>query len=109
MSRDLITLDQAKANANVTHEADDEFLEELITEASDAILRYCGSGADTFTDTAGDVIEVAVPPSVVRAAKSCVTHFYRFRGDKNRENVGPSGLPADVEALLVPFRTPTVA
>lgn len=110
----LITIEQAKAQVRVVHDAEDGEITELIEDASEAIVGYMKDAADVFLTTGGDVIDEAVPADVRSACKLEVAHLF-----KNREGQSDSKIPdqygygyplcAAAIAKLYRYRTPTFA
>jgi len=110
----FITLDQAKAQMRVTHDEDDEQIEEMIEAASATIYDYLKSAAAAFVDSSLEVDEDAVPATVVMACKITVADWYKNR-EGQRDNAVPAefgygySMPAAAIALLYPLRVPTLA
>lgn len=111
----LVSLTQAKAHLRVDSSAEDTHLTLLIRGASASVIEYIRSGADAFTDSAGDVIvdsagePQGIPENVQVAVLILVGNFYRYReGESGIINPSWSAgyLPTAVVSLLTPYRDP---
>lgn len=116
MSRDLVTLAQARAHLRRDEDdtGADSDLQDKITGASEAVLQYLKSGADAFLDTDGQVLEdnsgsPVVPGAVRSAVLILVGYLDRARDDNPDGAFEFNNLPKPVQALLYPLRTPTLA
>lgn len=117
MSQNLVTLEQAQRHLRRDEDqigAPDPDLEDKIAGASAAVLSYLKSGADLFTDTAGDVLVdssgIPIVPRVVRSATLILIGYLdRVRNDDSEDSFKPGFLPSPVVSLLYPMRQPTVA
>lgn len=115
----LVTLEQASAHIRRDTDADDADLSLKIEIASAMIMEYLADSAESFTDSAGDLIEgtdgVAqdVPVIVQGATLLLIEHLYKNR-DGATQNVVPAQygfgyLPHGVIMLLYPIRRPSIA
>ena len=115
----LVTLQQASLHCRRDTGDDDADFEMKVEAASEMVLEYIGTGADSWTDSAGQPFEdsngeaLDVPKRVKMATLTLVDHLYRNRAgateDKVPEAAGYGYLPMGVVALLYPLRRPTVA
>lgn len=114
----LVTLQQAKDHLRMDHAYDDDDITLKVQAASAAIIDYLKDYADSFLDSAGDVIidstgEPDVPYQVKAATLLLVGDFYMNReptaSDPVDAQYGYGYLPRAVTALLYPLRDPTVA
>lgn len=110
----LVTLEEAKRHLRIDTDADDLDLTLKLYAASAAVLTYLKSGADAFTDSAGDVIEdsagpVGVPFQVQAATLLMTGYLYKNRDEDADKAFQPGYLPAPVTALLYPLRDPSLA
>ena len=118
----LVTLEEAKAQLAMDHDADDDMITLQIEAASAAILAHIGDAQDLFLDTGGDELELdeATEQPALRARHLCrqatlmmVGEFFRNREpaatDVVPERFGYAYLPRAVVALLASLRTPTIA
>ena len=119
MRYDIITLEQAKAQSNIDHDAnDDEIENELIPAACAAVQNYLkgrsiyqperdSSGA-IVVDTNGDTIYTTdLLPEVVQATKMMFAYLWRFRDEGGEIEHGY--LPRPVMSLLYQLRDPAIA
>jgi hypothetical protein len=111
----LVSLTQAKSHLRIDTSAEDTYLALMIRAASRSVIEYVRSGADAFTDSAGDVIEdsagdpTGIPEDVQAATLLLLGFLYRNR-DENPANAFERGyLPAPVTALLAPYRDPVLS
>lgn len=111
----LVTLQQASDHLRRDTDADDNDLELKIEAASEAVMAYLKSGADVFTDSAGDVPvdtagdPVGVPRWAQAATLIMIGYMYKDR-DSNTDGAYEMGyLPKPVTALLYPHRDPSLA
>lgn len=108
----LITLSDALNHLNHPQAQNPE-ITIYIHAASAAVLNYLKSGADSFLDSAGEVITdsndepVGVPYEVRAAVMILVGYLFRNRDTNDGFNAGY--LPAPVTALLYPLRDPALA
>jgi len=117
MSRMLVTLDEARVHLRRDEDdvGADLDLQAKIMGASEAVLSYIKASADTFLDTAGQVLvdsagtPIGVPDVVRSATLIMVGYLDRVRDDDPDKAFRPGFLPTPVMALLYPLRTPTVA
>jgi Phage gp6-like head-tail connector protein len=98
----LVTLEQAKQQLRITDSLHDADVQEKLTQAQDAVIRYLDADADpTWTPQ-------TVPFIVLAAIERYMTHLYEHRGD----DMNPSGSGATPDAdvweanrrLLAPLR-----
>lgn len=107
----LITLQQARDQIRSDTNADDNDLNLKIEAASQAVLNYLEDGADSFLDTAGELIldtsgePVGIPANVQQAVLVLVDILYNNRGNVEAKNF--NYLPDTVIYLLYPLRLPT--
>lgn len=107
----LVTLQQARDQLRSDTNADDNDLNMKIEAASQAVLDYLEDGADSFLDTAGELIQdtsgdpVGVPANVRMAVLVLVDILYNNRGNVEATNF--NYLPDTVTYLLYPLRVPT--
>lgn len=80
-----MTLDDLKAEANVTHDADDALLARKLDAAKGFVERYIGHQLDELDP---------LPPEIVEATLRLAAHYYTV-GD---------GTPAGIVERLRPFR-----
>lgn len=111
----LVTLQQASDHLRRDTSDDDNDLELKIEAASEAVMAYLKSGADVFTDTAGEVPTdsagdpLGVPRWAQAATLIMLGYLYKLR-DNNEDNAFAQGyLPAPVTALLYPHRDPALS
>lgn len=121
MIYDIIDLDQAKAQANIDHDAnDDEIESELIPAACAAVQNYLKSTSiyqpevdsfgDAVTDSNGDTVYTTdILPEVVQATKMMFAYLWRHRDDNENESFDRGYLPKPVTAILYPIRDPALA
>lgn len=109
----LVTLAQAKGHLRVDFNDEDNDIELKIKAASAAVLNYLKSGADSFLDSSGDVIEDSngpiVPAEVQAATLQLVGYFWKYRDGTPAGAFQMGYLPPDVTALLYPLRDPALA
>lgn len=116
----LVTL--AQANLHLRRDSGDDDSDVLlkIEAASASVLEYLGAFADSFLDSAGEVLvdsagdPLGIPSRVQSATLLTVGWLYRER-DGSQEFAVPTqwgygyGLPQGATALLYSLRKPTVA
>jgi hypothetical protein len=108
----LVSLTQAKSHLRVDGSAEDTHITLLVRAASASVIEYIRSGADAFTDSAGDVIvdsagdPEGIPENVQVATLILIGYFYRWR-DENKD-FERGYLPQPVTALLTPYRDPVL-
>ncbi|MFL1404190.1 head-tail connector protein [Marinobacter sp. M1N3S26] len=118
----LITLEDAKAQIRMDHDDDDALIDLLARAASEAVLGYLKSAADSFLDSSGQVPvdsnEVPVVPFRVKAATMILTaEMYKNPEGLVEDPIGGAAqitygygyLPRSVVALLYPLRDPACA
>ena len=100
----LIGLDEAKSHLQMDHDLDDDEIERKLSEAQEIVLDYLKLPSDSYTDTAGDPVNV--PPVVISAVKLVLGALY-----ENREGNldGPQPLSQAVKDLLHRLRDPAMA
>lgn len=116
----LVTLDEAKEELRIDHDADDARLERHIRGASAAVLAYIGDSQYLFLDTGGDEIDLQDTSAnlegerakdLARTAVFLMLHE-TFDG-KEAKQVEPAFgygyLSRPVVSILYPLRSPTVA
>lgn len=97
-----LTIEELKKHLNIDHNEDDEYIEELIAVAEDAVATYLNRPLVDYTNNG------ELKPSIRHACRLLVGTWYA-----NRESVvysEPNELPDGVMALLLPLRrfvTPT--
>lgn len=124
MSRDLLTLEQAKRHLNIdvyageSSESDpeagihDDEVQEKLEEASEAVLAYLktadflDSDGNVETDSAG---KPDIPANVRAATKLLLGYLWEHRDEDADKAWQDGNLPQGVRALLMPLRTPTLA
>jgi hypothetical protein len=93
---DLVTLAQAKTQVRITDTNSDVDLDQLVTDASLAVVAYCDPLVTPWTiDT--------VPSNVARAVLLVLAAMYEDREGLD-DPLGPGPL-----SLLRPYRTPTLS
>lgn len=119
----LITIDEAKAHLRVDHGLDDDDIEQMIDDASAAVLEYIGEARYLFVDTGGELLDLEDTSTdqaghralklARRATKLLVGDWYVNRtpapADVVDSRFGYGYLPRAVVAVLYPLRTPTIA
>lgn len=117
----MITLEQAKAQLRVTHDAEDVQIQEMIDAATASILGYIKDHADTLTDTSGTIPTdtsgaplVAIPADIQMACKLEVAHLFRNREGQSESKIPEQygyGYPLCAAAIakLYRYRVPTLA
>lgn len=111
----LVSLTQAKAHLRIDSDADDNYLTLLVRAASRSVIEYIRSGADAFTDSAGDVIvdtsgdPIGIPEDVQAATLLLLGYLFRYRDENPERGFERGYLPAPVLALLTPYRDPVIA
>lgn len=99
----LVSLDQAKRQLRITHEHEDEDIQDKLWEAEDIVLRYLNGG-----DAAWD--EESLPGAVKAAILRQTMHLFRHRGDGLEPvNVDSHGLAPGVAFMLVAYRRQSLA
>lgn len=108
----LVSLQQAKDHLRIDTSDGDNDLTLKIHAASGAVLNYIRSGADEFTDSAGDAIvdsngnPLGIPYEVMAATLLMIGYLYKDR-DADPDKAYQMGyLPPAVTALLYPHRDP---
>jgi hypothetical protein len=79
MAADLISLEDAKAQLQITTTDDDAIIQAKSDEATEIILDYIGRRGDL-----GSTVEwtaLTAPRPVIAAIKIMLTHLYEHRGD----------------------------
>lgn len=118
----LVTLEQAKQQLQMDHDADDSFIELQIKIASEAIVGYLKDQA-TFLDSSGEVpvdssgAPEGVPFRAQAATLILVAEMYKNREGLTEDPIGGAAqitygygyLPRSVVALLYPLRDPALA
>lgn len=80
MSADLITLGYAKAHVRLDHDAEDADVSAKISAASVMLIAYLKTGALSFLDENGDLLEGAtVPADVQEACARLVAELFKNR------------------------------
>ena len=108
----LVSLQQAKDHLRVDIDAENNHITLLVRGASKSVIEYIRSGADEFTDSAGDVIidsagdPQGIPEDIQIATLLLVGYLYRWR-DENKD-FDRGYLPPPVTALLTPYRDPVL-
>lgn len=93
----MLTLQQAKAHLNLTHDLDDALVSDLILESQEAVERYLDKTYQELEAEYG-----SLPRPVLSAQKLMLGHLYENREATTEK---PSRLLAiGVDALLNPFR-----
>lgn len=115
----LVSLQEASDHLRRDTEDDDMDLTLKIHAASAAVLNYLKSGADSFLDSNGEVLQdssgdpVGVPFEVKAATLLMVGELYKSREGAQEGAVdsqfGYGYLPRSVVALLYPLRDPALA
>lgn len=111
----LVSLEQARAHLRADTTDGNLDLELKIKGASAAVLRYISNGADSFTDSAGDVFEdsngvaLDIPEDVQSATLFLIGYLDRNRDGDEDKAFERGYLPAPVTALLYPYRDPSLA
>lgn len=113
MSKNLVTLDQAKDHIRAVHDMDDEHIDLAIKAASAAVLTYLDGADEAFTDSSDDVDLDLVPDDIKWATLLLVGEFFRNREAEQDgpvdQSFGYGLLPRPVVALLFPHREQPVA
>ena len=113
MSKNLVTLDQAKDHIRAVHDMDDEHIELAIKAASAAVLTYLDGADEIFTDSNGDVVLDDVPDDIKWACLLLIGEFFRNREAEQDgpvdQSFGYGFLPRPVVALLFPHRDQPIA
>lgn len=114
----LVTLQQASDHLRRDTSDDDNDLTLKIHAASAAVLNYLDEGAESFLDSAGDVLvdsngdPTGVPFEVQAATLLLIGEFYKNRGGMQEGEIdqkwGYGYLPRSVVALLYPLRDPAL-
>lgn len=115
----LVSLEQASAHLRRDTDADELDLTLKIRAASSAVMVYLDGGSDSFTDSAGEVLEdsngiaLDVPYDIQAATLLLIGDFYKNRepaaSDSVPEAFGYGYLPRAVVSLLYPYRVPVSA
>lgn len=112
---DLVSIDDAKAEARITSSAEDAVLERKLDEATELVLDYVNQRREATADvgtwdaTVSAWTYETVPAQVQAAILKQFLYLYRFRGDDENPPALESGLAPGVAALLARFRDPTIA
>jgi hypothetical protein len=110
MPADLITLDYAKAHVRLDHDVEDVDLMGKISGASIMVIHYLKTGANSFIDENGDLIEGAeVPADVQCACAVLVGMLFADRDGTMRESWPQGYLPFQVTAQIYMRRDPAFA
>jgi hypothetical protein len=112
----LVSRAQARAQIQSDTTDDDTHVELLISAASRAVMNYCNTNIDDFTDSAGEpyAVDTAgdplnIPEDIQLATLYLVAWFYRNR-DSDPDKEMPAGwLPAPCISLLSHYHDPALA
>jgi hypothetical protein len=110
----LCTLPQAKAQIGIDHDLDDVMIEEMIEDASDAIINYLKQDADRYLTSSGGLAtdsSLVDPPNYgpVRRAVIILTEIYYNDRNGGPATVWPQGyLPTRVTSHLWQLRKPAL-
>lgn len=110
----LVSLDVAKVDWLVDHDADDERIERILKSASEICLRYLNLPLDTYDDSDGEVIEDSDgQPDVEFSLRAAILllggMMYRDPTGKDPAGWSQGYLPTPVVSLLYPMRDPALA
>lgn len=99
---DYATLDEVKLGLRIDHDDDDAHLTILITGSSRMVAQYLKSAAPE--DSSGDV-----PEEIKIATIMLVGYLYANPDSDPDKAFDPGYLPAPVQSILYPLRTPTLS
>jgi hypothetical protein len=105
----LVTLSDVKARLRVWHDDDDAILTSYAEAASEAIIAYLKTGADTFYDAITDTVTGDVPARVETATVMLIGYLYRSPDADPDEAFGQGQLPWPVTAIIYQMRDPALA
>jgi len=112
--KNLVSLEMAKAHLRIDYADEDSLLGLYVTAASEAVLNYLKSGADSFLDTAGfvplDTSGDPVAPGAVQSATLLqIGYLWKDRDNDDGKAYDHGYLPRPVVSLLYPLRDPALA
>ena len=96
----LVDLDRLKRHLRVSHDDEDEEIQDKLTEAEALVLRYVTDVGSPAWD------EDSIPDAVKAAILEVATNLWRNRGDDGTP-VGP--ITPRVEIMLATYRDPPFA
>ncbi|KRS17528.1 head-tail connector protein [Roseovarius indicus] len=105
----LVQLEETKLALRVWHDDDDIDLSGIIEAASEAVIDYLDTRAESYLtfDSGGDIAsESSVPEKIKRATMIVCQHLYEPDDDAK---MGPGGLPHRAEMLLYRLADPPLA
>ena len=112
----LVSLAQAKLRTKFDTDAADDDIELAIKGASRMVLNHIGSHAEGFFDSSGEIaldsagVAIDIPEDIQNATLYLAAWMIRNPdSDPGKEFSDLSFLPKPVIAMLVQYRTPTVA
>jgi hypothetical protein len=108
----LVTLDAVKQSLHVDTSADDTMLQLLIKAASQAVITYLKDQAEELFDleaASGNSPEDADVPEDIQQATILLVGYWYDQSDERDKSFESAKLPAPVAAMLIPYRTPTIA
>lgn len=106
MAIELVSVAQAKLRIRLQHTALDTDLQLMIDAGTSAVLQYLNQTEADYEDSSGGTAP-DTDPRVIDAILEYVR--IRSRGAAEAESFQPGYLPASVQSILYPMRTPSLA